>query len=149
MILTVHLLTGAAIASRIKFAPMALVLAFLGHYLLDFIPHQEYSIKNIKERQWRNSFLDFLKIGVDICFGILLIFIFSKNEPMIYAGALSAILTDSFTFLGLIFPNRILKIHDNFHQKIHPAPSKRGGVPLFVGIFSQVLVFSLAIFFLL
>ena len=35
MILTCHLLAGAAIASKIGIIPLALVLAFLSHYFRD------------------------------------------------------------------------------------------------------------------
>lgn len=163
MILTAHLLTGAAIATKIQIAPLAFVLAFFSHYLLDFLPHREYSIDNILEKRWRKSFPDFLKVTLDICFGILLVLIFSKNSPLIFIAAFSAILTDGFTLLWLIFPNKLLQIHENFHQKVHffkevklseskkiyPASLKKGGVPLFWRIFSQVFVIFIVIFFLL
>lgn len=147
MVLTVHLLTGAALASKIQPAPLALVLAFLSHYFLDFLPHPDYSIKNIKKKRWNKSYSEFLKVGVDICFGVLLIFIFSKNQPIIYAGAFSAILADGFTLLGLIFSNNFLRHNDNFHEKIHFLKHKK--ISPFWGIFSQVAVTFLAIFFLL
>jgi len=195
MILTCHLLIGAAIASKIQPAPLALGLAFLSHYFLDFIPHQEYSLKNIFEKRWRKSKLDFLKIFLDFSFGILLILLFSKNpcpkpdlflgfEPIIYAGAFFAVLPDGFTFLALIFEkSKILGKHHRFHQNtIHlfkvledpalltkerdakasknpPHPrslsvfnnsfSLEGKVWTGFKIFSQVLVISIAIFFLL
>jgi len=147
MILTAHLLAGAALASKIQPAPLAFVLAFLSHYFLDIIPHWEYSTENIKEKRWRKSFPDFLKVGADICVGILLILIFSNKQPIIYAGAFAAILADGLTLLGLIFSNKLLRHNDDFHQKIHFLRDKK--IPLFWRIFSQILVIFLAIFFLL
>jgi len=128
MIFTCHLLTGAAIASKIQSAPLALGLAFLSHYVLDFIPHREYSVKNIFEKRWRKSKLDFLKIFLDFSFGILLILFFSKNpcllstsfwngKLIIYSGAFFAVLPDGFTFLALIFEkSKVLGRHYHFHQ---------------------------------
>lgn len=173
MILTCHLLTGAAIALKIQPTPLALILAFLSHYLLDIIPHREYSIKNIFEKRWSKSFFDFLKVFLDIAFGALLILFLSKNQPIIYAGALFAILPDGFTFLALIFLKiKILRKHRNFHQNIihffkilenpvllikkgesgvNKKPPQFLSSKIWLGckIFSQVLVGGLAIFFLI
>jgi len=77
MILLVHLLFGALIGQKILNPVLAIVLAFLSHYFLDFFPHIEYSIKNISEKRWKKSLPDFLKIFLDLAAGIILIFIFS------------------------------------------------------------------------
>ncbi|MBZ9572590.1 hypothetical protein KJA17_00125 [Patescibacteria group bacterium] len=146
MILTPHILVGATLASKIKFLPLALGLAFLSHYFFDFLPHLEYPIKNIQRKNWNKSFLDFLKVFLDISVGLFLVFILSKNLPLAMAGGFFAILPDGFILLGLILPNRLLKIHYSFHQKIHFPESKK--VPLFWGIFSQVLAMFVAIYFL-
>ena len=149
MILTTHLLVGAAIASKMPQPTfLALVLAFLSHYLLDLLPHSEYLIKNIKGRRWHKSFLDFSKIGIDIGLGTLLILIFSKNAPIIFAAAFLAILPDAFTLLNSIWPNKVLKIHEDFHtKKIHFLKYKK--ISLFWRISSQILVLLAAIYFLL
>ena len=146
MILTAHLLAGAAIASKIQPAPLALFLAFLSHYFLDLIPHWEYSIDNIKGKRWGKSLFDFLKVGLDILAGVLLIFLFSENQPIIYAGAFLAIFPDGLTLFGLIFSNKLLEHNDDFHNKIHFLKDIK--IPLFWEIFSQALVGGLAILFL-
>ena len=51
MILLVHLLFGAAVGSSVKNLPIAIILAFLGHYFLDLFPHIEYPIENIRKKQ--------------------------------------------------------------------------------------------------
>ena len=121
MILTPHLLLGAAIASKIEYAPLAIILAFLSHYLLDLIPHIEYSIDNIEKRHWQKSSPDILRVFLDFSFGILLILIFSNppagGQPIIFICAFFAILPDGLDLLNYSFPNKILKTHSNIHQK--------------------------------
>ena len=149
MILTCHLLLGAAIAANIANAPLALILAFLSHYFLDLLPQEEYSIKNIKARRWNKSSLEFFKVFLDIAFGLLLILLFSEVSILIFAAAFLAILPDGFTLLTVIFyKNKLLKKHAYYHQKINNTPENKK-IPLFWKIFCQVLVILIAIFLLL
>lgn len=149
MILTTHLLVGAAIASKTKFLPLplSLLLAFLSHYLLDALPHREYSVKNIKRKIWKKSLSDFLKVFLDVFIGSFILLALSKNLLLALAGGLFAILPDGLILLGLLFPNRLLKLHSNFHQKMHFPKDKK--IPIFWGIFSEVLVSIVAIYTLL
>lgn len=147
MILIPHLLFGAAIASKIEYAPLAIILAFLSHYLLDLIPHAEYPIENIEKKQWRKVLLDVLKVSVDFFLGTLLIFIFSNNQPIIYVCAFFAILSDGLSLLNSFFPNRILKMHSDFHRKkIHFLKYKK--ISIFWRIFSQMIIVAISIFFM-
>ncbi len=153
MVLTPHLLVGAAIVAKIKFLPLplTLLLAFLSHYFLDSLPHSAYSIKNIQRKNWSKSLPDFLKVFLDIFLGFLLIFIFSKNFFLAGIGGFLAILPDGLIFLGLIFPNKLLKLYDSLKRKIHFPENQEcenKKIPLFWGILSQVLVMLLAIYFL-
>lgn len=138
MILIIHLLVGAAIASYIKPFPLALLLAFLSHFVLDFIPHWEYSIKNIQERKWSSSFPDFVKLAVDFTLGITIILFFSRNG-IILAAAFFAVLNDIFAFLNLIFKNRLLKADYSFHEKLHYLNNTKK-IPLYLRILSQIIV---------
>ena len=148
MILTCHLLAAAAVASKISNPFLAVPLAFLSHYFLDFPPQQEYDISNIKERRWQKSFFDFFKVFLDISIGMLLIFFFSKNTPLIFAAAFLAIVPDFLTLLALIFPkNKLLVKHHIFHRAINNI-SENKKIPLFWGIFSQAIVIFIAIFLL-
>lgn len=147
MVFTCHLLTGATIISKIQPAPLGFLLAFLSHYILDFLPHSEYSVENIKKKNWRNSFFDFLRIGIDLSLGIILISIFSDRQLLTYAGALSAILPDGLTFLGIIFSNKILRHNDDFHERIHFLKNKK--ISAFWRIFSQTVIIVLSILLLL
>jgi len=142
MILTCHFLVGALIAAKIKIIPLALLLDFLSHYLLDFIPHIEYSVKNIKEKSWEKSLPDFLKVILDISSGILLIFIL-KNQPIIFLGAFFAVSSDGFSFLSLISSNHLIKVHQNFHRRIHFLENKK--ISPFWRIFSQISIILIVI----
>lgn len=147
MILIPHLLLGAVIGSKIEYAGLAIALAFLSHYLLDSIPHIEYSIYNIEKKQWEKSLLEFLKVFLDFSFGILLILIFSNNQPIIFICAFSAILADGLSLLNSIFSNKILKIHRNIHQKkIHFLKHKK--ISIFWRILSQTLVVVICVLLL-
>ncbi len=124
MILFFHLFIGAVIAAKIGFLPLVIVFALLSHYFLDFLPHNEYSIKNIKGRNWKNSKLDFLKLFLDLTTGIFSVFfiqyISKVNYYVIFAGAIASVFPDILTVLNFIFPNNIiLKYHIYLHGKIH------------------------------
>lgn len=148
MVLTCHLLTGAAIASRISNPILTLPLAFLSHYLLDLLPHKDYSITNIKEKRWNKAFFDFSKVFLDIFLGILLISLFSENAPIIFIGALSAIVPDGITFMAILFPQNKLWIQ---HQKLHKVLNSIGDaeankkIPYLWGFFSQITIIFLTI----
>ncbi len=143
MILIVHLLFGAAIGSVIKnmsgYPLGPIVLAFLSHYFLDLFPHVEYNIENIEKKQWKNAIPQFTRALLDFCSGILLILIFSNNQPIIYICALSAIVPDGLSILNSMFKSRALQTHDNFHHgKIHFLKYKK--ISKFWRIASQIAV---------
>lgn len=151
MLLTSHIITGAAIASKISNPWLGIPLAFLSHYFLDMIPHDDYSIENIKARRWSRSFFDFAKVFSDIFIGLLLISLFSENNPVIFIGAFSAIIPDGVTLLNKIFPQNKLIIR---HQKLHMAVNIIGDrkenkkIPIPLAVFCQIAVIITAISFL-
>jgi hypothetical protein len=119
MILLVHLVFGALIGQKISNPFFAVILAYFSHYFLDLFPHTEYNIENIKKKQLNKAFPDILRVILDFLIGILLISLFSNSQPIVYACAFLAIIPDGFTILSFFFPNKILKAHNNFHEKIH------------------------------
>ncbi|MCX6721199.1 MAG: hypothetical protein NT026_01185 [Candidatus Staskawiczbacteria bacterium] len=136
MILLVHMLLGAAMGHVVKNPILAIIMAYLSHYLLDFIPHIEYDVKKLK------------KIILDLCLGILFIFLFSKNNPVIYICAFFAILPDGFTVLNNLFPNKILEIHNKLHtKKIHFLRDNKK-ISNFWRVFSQLLIIFISILLL-
>jgi len=130
MILAPHLFIGAVIAAKIKFLPLAILLAFLSHYFLDSLPHTEYLIDNIKGKKWKRSKLDFLKLFLDLAGGailILIVYCLTKvNCFLLFTAAFFAILPDILIVLNWIFPeNSLLKKHFGVHQRIHFPKDKK------------------------
>ena len=147
MILLVHMLLGAAIGNLGINPVLAVILAFLSHYLLDFIPHIEYSIKNIKNKNWSKAHWEFIKVFIDFLSAIALILFFSKNQPIIYICALAAIIPDGLSILNYILKLKILNKHSYIHQeKIHFLKNKK--ISKFWRISSQILVVIVCLIFL-
>jgi len=148
MILLVHLLFGAAIGSMVKNVPPAIILAFLSHYFLDLFPHVEYPIKNITEKNWKRSLLDFLKILIDFTLGALLVFLLSPKTPLVFICAFFAILPDGLTVLSAFSSNKFFGLHNNLHRKkIHFLKYKK--ISGFWRINSQILITIISIVLLL
>lgn len=145
MILLVHMLFGALIAQKILNPYLAIILAFLGHYFLDFFPHAEYSIENIQNKNWKKSLPDFLKVFFDFLIGIVIIFLLSGNQPIIYICAFFSILPDGLSLLGSILKNKFLYNHGDFHQqKIHFFKHKK--ISIFWRVLSQIIVVFICVF---
>ncbi|MFH1462093.1 MAG: hypothetical protein ABIG08_00080 [bacterium] len=148
MLLAPHILTGAVIITKVQNPILGLILAFLSHYLLDLFPQKEYSINNIKERNWKSSLPDFLKVFSDIFLGIIIIFLVADYGYLILIAAFLSILPDGFSLLYFIFPkNRLLEKHWKLHTAINLILNKK--ISPSWGILSQIAVVVTAIIFLL
>lgn len=142
------MLFGVAIGSLVNNVLLALILAFLSHYFLDLLPHIEYPVDNIVNRNWKKSAPDFLKVFLDFILGILLIFLLSKKYLIFYVYAGLAILPDASSLINLIFENKTLENHAKLHQtKIHFLKYKK--ISTFWRICSQVLVAIISVLLLL
>lgn len=153
MILSVHLLAGAAVAVSVNSPVLGGIFAFLSHYFLDLLPHHEYSIRNISQKKWAKAKIDFIKISLDLAFGFAVIILTSKNlAPALFGGFLGAA-ADALTVLFFVFPtNIVLAKHYAFHHgKIHSAhsPFLRNKKQLWGRFLIQLLVSFIAIFLLL
>jgi len=147
MILSTHIVAGAAIALQIQNPALGLILAFFSNYLLDSLPHSEYSVQNLREHKWKKSFLDFLKVGFDLLFGFSIILLFSKNYLIALTGGFFAILPDGLTFLLFLFPNnKILEKHFKFHEATHLFNTQN--ISFLWKTISQVAVVLIAVYFL-
>jgi len=151
MILSLHLLVGAVIAVKFEFLPLVILFAFLSHYLLDFLPHAEYLIEDLKKKKWEKSRLDFLKLILDLGIGLILIvfihYLTKANYFILFTAAFFAILPDILTVLSWLCPNnKILKYHFNFHHKIHFSKNKK--LPCCWEILIQIAVIIFGFFLL-
>lgn len=149
MILTPHILLGAAIASKIPNI-WGLILAFLSHFVLDAVPHWEYSIKGV-QRTKKNQFLrDALKVELDFCLGVIIFtFIAVDLSPIrvVYGllGIAAAAFPDGLMFFYYISGRKYLRKFTEFHYWIHPKRHKIKQKLSFLTIFSQILVGIIAV----
>ncbi|MFH1461086.1 MAG: hypothetical protein ABIF84_01560 [Patescibacteria group bacterium] len=117
MILTPHMLVGAAIGSHVSNLWLAFCFGLASHYLLDILPHWDYLLK-VEFSNLNNV----KKVATDLIFGIILILILTWSMPnkiIILAAVVASILPD---FINGIYSNykvQWLKYLVQFHHKIH------------------------------
>lgn len=144
--LACHIIAGAVIASKINSVPVALTIAFFSHYLLDMVPHWEYSLQDLKEKNRGKFFPKISKLITDIIIGFSLVFFFFPHQPIIFIGSLFGILPDILTFVYWLFPSKIMTIYHNLHSKTHFWKTKK--IPVILGISTQVALILVSIIFL-
>jgi len=122
MILSPHMLVGAAIGFKVNSYGAILVIATLLHFLFDRLPHSEYLKKlNFNNISIRNLFILFLFAFIDILAGILLIWIFLKDSIYSYCvllGMMISILPDGVVFLH-VFARRIFNLENPILKKFY------------------------------
>ncbi len=161
MIITPHLLIGAAIGAKIKHFGWIIVLGILSHIILDKIPHWDYADKKLEafsqNKSYKSLFGLFLKIVIDGFAGLIILsfVIWQKNiiNPKylfyILIGILASLLPDILLGFAKFFPNKlqILEAYKAFHEKMHsPIHIKK---PTLLGLSTEILVSLIAILILL
>jgi len=148
MLITPHLLAGAAIGSLFSQMPAVVIIALLSHYSLDYLPHLDQGSLNFSERK------KYFWAGIDFLAGLMILgCLFWQHrlgQATIYWGAAVAILPDLLDNLpffsdwlhhywpfGLIF---------RFHEWLQE-PGKR--YQFTWGIISQLLVVGISLWILL
>ena len=125
MIILAHSLVGAAVATKTESLPVAFLLGFVSHFVLDAIPHFDpgtivnpFGKKNVSWPKWVYGFilLDFLTT--------ILVFYFLKNRPgfeFMIAAAVGAVLVDVIENFPSEFIRNlsILKQIQWLHGKVH------------------------------
>lgn len=143
MILSVHLLAGAAVGAKIGSPGLAAAVSFFGHFFLDALPHGEYKISALKNGKLGKPFLkDLVKVGIDLLIGALIvIFVGLKAGSFwpVIIGAGFAVLPDFFSFLFYLnqknmFLGAIYRFHCFVHSFFVP------GRPAWQKTVSQLLV---------
>ncbi len=118
MIITPHMLVGTAIGIHSNNIGMAFLFGLISHYLIDLLPHWEY-LDEIKINRRK----DLIKILLDFILGLLVVLFLIWNQPekMIIVGfaIFGSLLPDFLIFGYKTFGTKVLKIHYNFHYKIH------------------------------
>lgn len=161
MILLPHIILGAVIGAKIQNLGFIIILGFLSHFIIDKIPHWDYSIKGIKDfretRNFKKLVITLIKIGIDGLIGLLIVFLtlWQKNMfdisylPFILLGIFVSILPDLVGILSEIISNSFLDIFSKFHDLAHFKTKKEGELT-FLGISTQIamVIFALVVFFL-
>src|SRR3989344_5524747 len=162
MTLTTHAVVGAGIAGLFPGNPiLAFVAGFLSHFVLDYIPHWDYSLGSARKdplnplndsMEMGGAFVvDLLKIGLDILLGISLSLLFFAPTNLdtlllVFLGACGGIVPDflQFAYFKLrIEPFRSLQ---KFHIWIH-ARSTLKKYPLPGIVFQAIVIVAAVAFF--
>ncbi len=156
MILSVHSITGAVLATNSGSVGAAIVLGLTSHYFLDSIPHVEYKIENITHGDFKSAGKEFVKIFIDLSIGLLTILYLIQNKNsseilLALTGAFFAILPDGLAFLNYCIKNKerniftkALNKHSEIHKKIHSVVTNK-----IITISSQAIIVAILIFLLL
>jgi hypothetical protein len=135
MILSAHAVSGAAFASLTPDKPLVgFVVGFPSHFVLDAIPHWDYSLESIKhegndpmkdDMVLDKRFLkDILKISADAIIGLLLAYLIfgfylKVSIFVILCGAVGAMMPDALAFVYMKWKHEPLTSLQRFHIWIH------------------------------
>lgn len=149
MILAPHIFVGAAIASRVSNPILGIVFAFLSHYLIDAIPHTDYTIEHAAQRQINFPALkEFLLAFFDIMGGLTLVYLLTsggaRDQLYLLVSGFAAALPDSLHVSRYILPARYVNLLNSGHR-LH---SKYKNPPMILGVLTQIGVVLIATFFL-
>lgn len=131
MILTTHLLTGAALGANIQNPYLVAASAILFHFALDTLPHGDYLNKNSRLGEFWKVALD-LAIGFSIISTIIFIRGLTSYDGLdirnISIGIFFSLFPDGLTFLYIWMKMKFLKpirfFHENLHRFQNGAPER-------------------------
>ena len=158
MTLATHTVIGVALTSLIPTHPyVGFYVAFTSHFLLDAIPHWDYHLlsRSIHPNHGdaivfdRPFFLDMLRIGSDILFGLLISYLFFYQTAFTFAfgaGVVGALIPDFLQFVYGKFRHEPLISLQKFHIWIH-SKIRLKDRPV-IGVLSQIVFVGLFVFFL-
>lgn len=142
MIITPHMLAGAALGHHSPGIVTAFGLGLISHFVLDNIPHWDY-LSEIK----LNNTDHLVKIAIDlvIACSLTIILVFSlPNKIIIFAAVAGALLPDILEALYQNYKIKALKTFSKFHLKIHSKARMNISQGLF-GLAIVIIVSALAL----
>ncbi len=121
MILSTHILSGAALGANIQNPYVVAVLSIVLHFILDFLPHGDYL--NKKSRLWE-CWKGILDVAIGLIIVSVIIFLFGNGLKTsrltgIAIGIFFSLLPDATTFFYLFLKIRFLKPVYGLHQFLH------------------------------
>lgn len=146
MVITPHLLIGAAIGLKIHNFWIIFIIALLAHFVADRLPHWEYSTAALINKNKKDFLIFAGKVFIDIALSCLLFFylLWGKTAwPYALFGAFFSALPDLPLLLIYFFPKTAwLASYKNFHGNLH---SKQVSGNNILGILTETAVVALAI----
>ena len=133
MLFTTHTLTGLIIGREIESPSLAFILAFLSHFVLDIIPHNDGPDDKVEcDPNHKTSINQYLVVFIDFLFAAGFIYYYSSQHNFtssIYWGIFGAILPDiieNFPFVQAKL--RSLPFFKQFHQFHHWLQRKKTSI---------------------
>jgi hypothetical protein len=153
MILTPHMMVGAAVGSRFnnpRWIAILIVFALISHYLLDSIPHSEYQVLALANGLNWEFVIAALKVALDFFVGLIIIIFLCHRKANFYyilIGSIIGLLPDFLIFISwqvknLGWLNNFVSLNNFFHY-----PTNRP-VALVLGLTTQIIVSTIAVYFL-
>lgn len=152
MILTPHILAGAAIGSKFKTYKwffILIILSLASHFILDMFPHYEYSIDGLRDMGSFYFYIDVLKVVVDLFAGIAMVYLTGsqrKNSGLIISSGLIAALPDFFMFLSWHFNFWLFNFFSYLNHLFHFSVAAQAS-PM-IGFLTEIIVTIAAIIIL-
>ena len=163
MTLTTHAVVGAAIAGALADKPiLAILLAFLSHFILDAIPHWDYTPRSAvrnPDRPLDNDlkighafFFDLLVIAGDFFLGLFLAALVFYSAPahvvlIALLGAIAAMAPDFLQFVYMKWRHEPMTSLQRFHLASH-AKRDLKAYPV-AGVTIQLIVILIATAFVI
>ena len=145
MILTPHILVGAAIGTKTDNLWLVFVFGWLSHYALDALPHWEYLDKLSEVVKTKNLFKIFADFIIGIAVVLAITWHFSQKLP-IFFGLLGAITPDILQGMAFVLKLNCLKPLNKLHNKIHNSQKlslKQGWLVLILTFLVAILIIYL------
>lgn len=165
MLITPHLLVGAAIGAKIKHFGWIIVFGLISHFVLDKVPHWVYGHKILKKlfrAKPSKILVFFLQIIADGLIGLIIValVLLVRQKEIITSNYLLFVLTG---ILASTFPDfaqgviklfgleskKLFKIYIHFHEKICHPRNRHIKHPDLLGLGGQILVSIIGILILL
>ncbi len=141
MLVTTHLIAGAAIGSLVGSLPLSIILAIISHYSFDLMPHFDQGVFKDKRKFYFWAAVDFIVGGL----ALYLIFYLIDYQIGVLLAALAAILPDLIDSTPYL-SNYLHRINIlNKVYKFHEAIQKPGKKYQYsIGIIIQIVIIGIS-----
>ncbi|MDI6778459.1 MAG: hypothetical protein QMD77_04710 [Patescibacteria group bacterium] len=122
MILTTHILSGAALGANVQNPWVVAGLSVVLHFFLDLFPHGDYLNKKSRLREFWKVAVD-LTVGFSIITAAIFIRGLTSNDGLdtrnIAVGVFFSLFPDATTFFYIWMKMKFLKPVKYFHERLH------------------------------